>query len=438
MLWGDAAMNTTRLTIGAIVLSLLLVERTFAQGVETPDVLVPPSGPATEAQAGFDGTSNGLVDAATHARDLEVFDEAEGIDDGLGPLYNAQACRECHQTPISGAASQVSELRVGHFGRFGRFVNPSIAIDNGNDVIRDRSLVNDRAICPNSDFPNVQLQQRVPAGETIQTQRMSLSTLGDGFIEAIPSRTIQQLADSQCRRSRGTICGEVVLVPVLEADGRMRVGRFGWKGQHASLLSFSADAYLNEMGITTDILPDDVTALCDTVADPEDEVDADGVADVDRFARFIRATQVPPRDSAHARNPEALEGELRFEQVGCATCHVPSHVTAAAGSVVNAGAFTVPDALGNKRIHPYSDFLLHDVGTGDGIVQNGGARSARKLRTPPLWGLRTRGRLMHDGASVTVESAIARHRGEASGVKDNYNRLRAPERQQIVLFLNSL
>ncbi len=113
-------------------------------------------------------------------------------------------------------------------------------------------------------------------------------------------------------------------------------------------------------------------------------------------------------------------------------------VTAAPGSILNAGAFTVPDALGNKRIHPYSDFLLHDVGTGDGNVQNGGHRSARKLRTPPLWGLRTRGRLMHDGESVTVEDAIARHRGEASGVTESFERLRQSDRQQIVVFLDSL
>ncbi len=109
-------MNTTRLMIAVVVLSALVVERTFAQGAETADVLAPAHGPASEAPAGFDGVSNGLVDAATHAEDLEAFDGAEEIDEGLGPLYDAQACRECHQTPISGAASQVSELRVGPSG----------------------------------------------------------------------------------------------------------------------------------------------------------------------------------------------------------------------------------------------------------------------------------------------------------------------------------
>jgi CxxC motif-containing protein (DUF1111 family) len=428
----------TKFGATVVLLCAFVGENAYAQVAETVDVLTTASGPAQEAPTGFDNETNGLVDAATHAADLESFDEAEEIDEGLGPLYNAQACRECHQTPISGAASQVTELRVGHVNRFGRFINPDIPINNGGEVIFARSLVNDRAICPSAAFPNVHVQQRVPRGENVRTERMSLSTLGDGYIEAIASRTIKQIASEQCRRTRGTICGEVLIVPVLEAAGRARVGRFGWKGQHASVLSFSADAYLNEMGITSSLLPADVTSLCDTVADPEDAVGDDGLGDIDRFARFMRATKAPPRDAAVATSPDALAGEALFAQIGCANCHVPALVTAPPGSVVNAGAFTVPDALGNKRIHPYSDFLLHDVGTGDGIVQNGPPSTARKVRTPPLWGLRMRSRLMHDGQTVTLDDAALRHRGEASGVSDAYSRLRPQERQQIAAFLASL
>ena len=98
----------------------------------------------------------------------------------------------------------------------------------------------------------------------------------------------------------------------------------------------------------------------------------------------------------------------------------------------------VPDALGNKTIHPYGDFLLHNVGTGDGIVQNGPADTANKLRTVPLWGLRTRDRLMHDGASVTVAGAIQRHGGEASSVVRNYSKLSPSQQRQLLTFLNSL
>src|SRR5256885_11232977 len=130
--------------------------------------------PSPEAPAGFDGGSNGVVDDATHQADQEKFDEAEVVDDGLGPLYNAQACRECHQNPSSGGASQITELRVGHRGTDGRFRNADIAISRGKVVIAGRTLVNDRAICPSAAFPDSEIQERVPDTETIRTTRASL------------------------------------------------------------------------------------------------------------------------------------------------------------------------------------------------------------------------------------------------------------------------
>jgi hypothetical protein len=105
-----------------------------------------------DAPTGFDNKTNGMVDDATHQADQDKFDEVEQLSDGLGPLYNAQSCRECHQSPVSGAASQVTELRVGHQGPDGRFRTPDIPIAHGAEVITGRSLVNDRAICPNA-FP---------------------------------------------------------------------------------------------------------------------------------------------------------------------------------------------------------------------------------------------------------------------------------------------
>jgi len=127
-----------------------------------------------------------------------------------------------------------------------------------------------------------------------------------------------------------------------------------------------------------------------------------------------------------------------FDAVGCQHCHVRTIVTARPGTVVNGGAFTVPKALGNKIIHPFGDFLLHDVGTGDGIVQNGGQATANKLRTPPLWGVRTRSRFMHDGVSLTFNEAILRHAGEASFVTNNYRGLSGQQRAQLLAFLASL
>src|SRR5258708_2192739 len=118
-----------------------------------------------DAPTGFDNKSNGMVDDATHLADQAKFDEFELLTDGLGPLYNAQSCRECHQSPVSGAASQVTELRVGHNGPDGRFRTPDIPIAHGAEVITGRSLVNDRAICPNAAFPDKEIQQRVPETE---------------------------------------------------------------------------------------------------------------------------------------------------------------------------------------------------------------------------------------------------------------------------------
>jgi len=115
-----------------------------------------------EAPTGFDDKSNGLVDDPTHQADQLKFDEVESVADGLGPLYNAQSCRECHQNPTSGGASQVTELRVGHLGTDGRFINPDIPIARGTEIIKGRTLVNDRAICPNAAFPDTEIQERAP------------------------------------------------------------------------------------------------------------------------------------------------------------------------------------------------------------------------------------------------------------------------------------
>ena len=375
---------------------------------------------STEAPAGFDDQTNGLVLQDQFNSDRGVFDEREVTSDGLGPVYNAQSCSECHQNPVSGGTSQITELRAGHYDGSNFFENPG------------GSLIHSRAI-------HDTLQEQVMDGNEIRAFRSSLNILGDGFVEAISDDTLRAIANSQRGQSRGRIEGEVILVPVLEAGGTLRVGRFGWKNQHASLVSFAADAYLNEMGITSPLLPTENTSndisvvTYDTVADPED----DG-ADIEVFARFMRATKAPSRNESLAATANAQAGSQIFDSLGCAICHVRSITTAPAGTVINGGEFTVPAALGDKIIHPFSDFLLHNVGTGDGIVQNGGISTRNKLRTPPLWGLRTRNRLMHDGESLSLNSAILRHDGEASFVTNSYRRLNDTRKNQLITFLRSL
>jgi CxxC motif-containing protein (DUF1111 family) len=411
-----------------------------------------------DAPTGFDNKTNGMVDDATHQADQMKFDEVEQLSDGLGPLYNAQSCRECHQNPVSGAASQVTELRVGHQGPDGRFRTPDIPIVEGAEVISGRSLVNDRAICPNAAFPAEEIQERVPESETIHTLRLSLSLLGDGFVEAVADQTFVDLSKQQCKSSHGNICGQILYVPVVEAPGQMGVGRFGWKDQHASLLSFAGDAYLNEMGITNRLQPNEITNLCNSASEPNDTPGPDGLSDIDHFARFIRATKAPARDSQMANSPAAKKGLGLFDKIGCATCHVETLTTAPAGTKINGGTFTIPPALGSLTLHTYGDFLMHDVGTGDGILQatrehyghqvfqqmsgylskQDFESTRNKIRTAPLWGVRVRPRLMHDGASLTLLDAITRHRGEATHVIQQFEKLKRPDQEAIIEFLKSL
>jgi CxxC motif-containing protein (DUF1111 family) len=349
----------------------------------------------------------------------------------LGPVFNARACADCHQNPVTGGSSQFAEVRAGHKDANGNFVAATVPINDGANTIANRSIINDRALIP-------QAQEHIPDAENIRALRAALNTLGDGFVEAIDDSTLQSIAQHQIDISEGRIHGEAVEVPVLESPGQSRIGRFGWKDQHSSLLSFIGDAYLNEMGVTNRLRLKDVTTVGKITTDPEDTPDNLGMADIDHFAQFIRGTKAPPRDAVLSITAAAQQGQSLFEKIGCATCHVSTIVTAPAGTVINGGAFSVPEALGNKVIHPYSDFLLHDIETGDGIVQNPPQDTANKLRTVPLWGLRTHPRHMHDLKSLTLEDAIERHRGEAEHVRNHFRELSPQDEQALITFLNSL
>jgi CxxC motif-containing protein (DUF1111 family) len=371
----------------------------------------------TEAPTGFDNLTNGFsTQAAMDAAKAIFATEVEEIADGLGPVYNAQSCRECHQNPVIGGGSQITEFRAGHF-------------DGANFIDHPGgSLLNDRAINP-------AIQERIAAGQEVRTFRLAVSLMGDGFVEAIDSNTLLGIANAQPAGQRGTL----ISVAVLEAPGNSRTGRFGWKNQNSSLLSFAADAYVNEQGITSPLIPTENTsngvsvAAFDTVADPEDTG-----ADIASFALFMRSLKAPSRDTAVAATASAQRGDGLFTSLGCATCHVRTINTVPAGTVINGGAFTVTAALGDKAIHPFGDFLLHDVGTGDGIVQNGGQGTRNQVRTAPLWGMRARDRLMHDGATVSRSDAIARHRNQAQGAANAFAALSLASQNDLIAFLNSL
>jgi CxxC motif-containing protein (DUF1111 family) len=401
----------------AVVVSLALAASAYLGSFT---LVVEGQGGATEAPAGFDNQTNGFVTQAEFDAAKATFEERDEIPDGLGPVYNAQSCAECHQNPVTGAISQITELRAGHRDGSGNFVDAP-----------GGSLINDRAI-------DASIQERVPGAEDVRTFRSSLNVLGDGFVEAINSNTLVAIANAQPGTGLG-IAGQVIQVPVSEAPGAVRVGRFGWKNQHASLLSFSADAYLNEIGITSRLQPTENTSMgrsvvaFDQVPDFEDTEN-----DIDVFATFMRATRVPPRDTALAATADAQAGSNLFDAIGCNVCHTRSITTSAVGTSINGGALIVGAALGNKIIHPFSDFLLHDIGTGDGIVQNGGQGTRNKVRTMPLWGVRTHSRHMHDGDTLTFTESILRHAGEATAVINRFRNLTSTQRNQIVTFLQSL
>jgi CxxC motif-containing protein (DUF1111 family) len=341
---------------------------------------------------------------------------------------------DCHQSVAVGGASQVLEFRAGHNdgsrpswsvtrrhpfdtnGSTGTFVAATAITANGTPI-PDRSLINQRAICADA-------VEHVADADNIRASRLSLSVLGDGFIEAVPDSTFLAIAASNH--------GEAIEVPVLEANGITEVGRFGWKDQHASLLSFSGDAYVNEMGVTNALFPDETTTICQPtgITTPNDNDN-----DIAQFAAFMRATKVPPRGPI---TPAVMQGQAIFEQIGCNNCHAETLVTAPAGTAIHGGLFVIPEALGGKQIHPFSDYLLHDIGTGDGIVQNGPADTQYKMRTMPLWGLRTRTQLMHDAQSSTYSDAIARHADEAADEARQFEQLTPAQKSLLFAFLGSL
>ncbi|MFL6234642.1 MAG: di-heme oxidoredictase family protein [Thermoanaerobaculia bacterium] len=379
---------------------------------------------AVDAPTGFDNLTNGFEGQTNFDLDRAQFDAIEQIEDGLGPVYNAQACRECHQNPVSGSEAQANELRAGQISATG----------TGFTDHPGGSLINDRAIDP-------AIQEHVFDSDNVRTFRTALNVLGDGFVEALPDSEFTRIQNAQPVGMKGTI----VRVAVLEASpaGSLpfaRIARFGWKNQHASLLSFAADAYLNEMGITSPLFPAENTsngnsvAAFDHVPDPEDAKTTEHPfgPDVEAFTRFMRSTKAPPR----APSTSSDSGEVIFDNIGCVNCHTDSITTAPEGTSFNGGTFIVDSHLGSKTIHPYGDFMLHDINTGDGIVQ--AQTSGALIRTAPLWGLRTRTRLMHDGQSLTIKDAILRHDGQAAPAVTAFKGLNDIDRKALFDFLNSL
>ncbi|MFN8600365.1 MAG: di-heme oxidoredictase family protein [Candidatus Binatia bacterium] len=351
---------------------------------------------------------------ARFAAGREVFVENETVADGVGPVFNDDSCGACHVSPATGGGGIRTVTR---FGRRARGTFDPLAGLGG-------SLIQEQGIGAQGECNYV--AEVVPPVANVTALRRTTPLFGLGLVDALDDRTLLELAARQRARTPAT-AGRARWVADAVGGGQ-RVGRFGWKAQVPSLLHFSGDAYLNEMGITTPFFPEencpqgDCSLLrCDPVADPED----DG-ADVFLFADFMSFLAPPPRADGAGRRV-VRDGQRVFERLGCADCHV---------ATLKTGWHESP-ALRAREFSPYSDFLLHDMGSlGDGIAQDGAG--GREMRTAPLWGLRTITSFLHDGRATTIEAAILAHDGQGAVSRDRFRALDSDDRRSLLRFLRSL
>jgi CxxC motif-containing protein (DUF1111 family) len=346
---------------------------------------------------------------------LEDFTEVETAEEGLGPAFNGSSCAVCHSVPTIGGAGVVAEVRAARRDERGEFVE---LVPTSGSLFQIFSI------------PTHTCQPIIPPEANVISRRVPIPLFGAGLVEAIPDETLLALDDAG-DRDRDGISGKAAIITDI-ATGHRRVGRFGWKAQHATLLAFGADAYRNEMGITNDLFPDELAfgitreqmKLCDRIPDPEDRPDRRtrrrGIDNFEAFMKFLAPAGRGPIDDG------ARAGEVLFGAVGCAACHVPSLQTGPSANAV----------FHHKVVPLFSDLLLHDVGTGDGIRQE--AAEPQEFRTPALWGLRLRRPLLHDGTAATIEDAIAAHANEAASARSRFMAVSPDQRAALLGFLKSL
>jgi CxxC motif-containing protein (DUF1111 family) len=342
------------------------------------------------------------------------FIEFERTEDGLGPVFNDRSCAVCHGIPAGGGSSGRTVTRIGAivdgvYDPLTRF---------GGDVLQAGSIG-----IPEGSTHRF-LGEVVPLEATIVARRRSTPLFGLGLVDATDDATFITLAQSEAARNDGT-AGRVALVDNILA-GMKTVGKFGWKAQVPTLQQFAGDALLNEIGMTNPLFPNEncPRGNCDDLQfNPRPGLN-DGGEGVDALANFMRFLGAPPRGGITS---DVVAGEAIFSSIGCDSCHTPALQTGASAN----------PALNRVVYHPYSDFLLHDMGSlGDGIEQP--PAGAREMRTAPLWGVRMMNLLLHDGRAIGVEAAITAHDGQARAARERFNALNATDRAQLVAFLRSL
>ncbi|MBV8519336.1 MAG: hypothetical protein JO197_18230 [Acidobacteria bacterium] len=382
------------------------LRRRATRGPTPPPTTTPKPG---DPLAGLTATQR-----ASFADGLADFSSAEELVDGLGPVFNERACSACHSVPATGGGSTRLVTRFAR--RVKGTFDPLTAL--GGTLMQDHAI----GLADGSSY--VFRAETVPASATIVIHRRSTPLFGLGLIDATADADFVGLARTEAMRRDGT-AGRVSMVDNIRA-GMKTVGKFGWKAQVPTLFQFSGDAYLNEMGITT---PDFTAENCpqgncaELAHNPAPGLNDDGSGPI-LLTNFMTMLAAPPRG---AQNADTADGENTFNRIGCNACHVDTLRTAA-----NPIA-----ALSRQTYHPYSDFLLHDMGAlGDDIEQ--GAASGREMRTSPLWGLRFITSYLHDGRATTLDQAILAHDGQGRAARDRFAALTASAKAKLLAFLQSL
>ena len=354
---------------------------------------------------------SGLDDSqlARFAAGRGVFSQVFTPEQGLGPLFNSDACAECHEDPAVGGVGDELEIQIARSLPDGAC---DLLFAQGGPVFQAKTTPALKAALGIDSEP-------LPRDSLTRATRSSPDVFGFGLLDAVPDQALLSRADS-ADKNRDGISGRVNRF----IDGR--IGRFGRKAFLPSLDEFNAGAFVLEMGITNPGSPDEqsiggqpIPAGVDPTPEPELNAEALGFA-LD-FVRFL--APVAPL----SLTPEAERGRSLFQRYGCVSCHTPSLTT---------GSHPVK-ALDRKVVYAYTDLLLHDMGQERADICVGLA-SASEFRTEPLMGLRFVKHFMHDGAAKTLEEAIEMHGGEGARSRDAFRKASAKDREKLLLFLRSL
>ncbi len=366
------------------------------------------------------------LDAGAQGRFLlgrALFERLATPDEGLGPLFNAERCSDCHDQPVTGGGG--IRIRVVRATRFAEGRCDLLEAEGGDNIQqRATDLLAAHDLGP----------ERIPPSATATARVTAPPLFGLGLIDAIPDAVLLEAADPDDRDGDG-ISGRLPRLP----DGRS--ARFGRKGDAHGLQDFVISALRFELGFTTPSQPDEIAVNGHPVppaADParDPEIDAVALGQLTDYMRFLAPPAPADLPSATARDSVA-RGEAIFRQIGCISCHRQEMRTAADPASPESGTRFVPPALADRSLRLWSDLLLHDMGAG---LANtcGPDASPTELRTAPLWGLRHRSLFLHDGRASDLASAIRAHGGEAALARDAFLALPAEARAAVVRFLRSL